>query len=190
MQRLSDSISASNVAPQNAIRSNANVQSMLNRNEDNSRESIVNENIYLNSIRTIPSKAVISPPPVGAASASQKTARPAKSAAPREFIQTTIQNTNLEMMNPIWLDKDLFLVRRAYIGKQEYIQGCWLDWPGIRAMLLKRVEDLLPHADLAPLQSPASGRRRLLASIPALLIPGTAADEPHEGWTILKASWA
>jgi signal transduction histidine kinase len=184
MQRLSDSISASNIAPQNAIRSNANVQRMLNDNEDNSRESIVND-IYLNSVRTVPSQIIS---PAALPNAPPKSTLPTTT-TPREFIRTTIQNTSLEMMNPIWLGKDLFLVRRAYIGKQETIQGCWLDWPGIRAMLLKRVEDLLPHADLTPLpKTPASGSTRLLASIPALLLPGPVPAEPYEAWSILHMS--
>jgi signal transduction histidine kinase len=114
---------------------------------------------------------------------------PAQFTLPREVIQTTIQDTSLEMMNPIWLDKDLFLVRRAYIEKQEYIQGCWLDWPSIRTMLLKRIEDLLPQADLAPLQNAsAAGQTRLLASIPAMLFPGPVPEEPREGWSILHVS--
>jgi signal transduction histidine kinase len=93
------------------------------------------------------------------------------------------------MMNSIWLDKDLFLVRRAYIGKREYVQGCWLDWPNISKMLLKQVEDLLPHANLAPLlQLPATGQTRLLASIPAQLIPGPIPEEPQNGWSILHMS--
>jgi signal transduction histidine kinase len=118
-----------------------------------------------------------------------QSALPAQSTLPREAIQTTKQDTSLEMMNPIWLDKDLFLVRRAYIGKQEYIQGCWLDWPSIRMMLLKRIEDLLPHADLAPLLSAsAAGQTRLLASIPVMLFPGPVPEESREGWSILYVS--
>jgi signal transduction histidine kinase len=132
---------------------------------------------------TLPAQSQNAPP------AQSRNAPPAQSALPREIIQTIKQDTNLEMMNPTWLDKDLFLVRRAYIGKQEYIQGCWLDWPGIRVMLLKRIEDLLPHADLAPLQdASAAGQTRLLASIPAMLFPGPVPEEPREGWSILHVS--
>ena len=56
-------------------------------------------------------------------------------------------------------------------------------------MLLKRIGDLLPQADLAPLLNmPAAGQTRLLASIPAILLPGPLPDEPHEGWSILHMS--
>jgi signal transduction histidine kinase len=209
MQQLSNSISGSNAAAP-TYRANAIAQQQLNYNEANVRESIVNESIQLNSntinisnmgssqiarsqlpsLRPVePPKNTLSGQSYNAPPALSQNTRSAQSAIPREIIQTTIQDTNLEMMNPIWLEKDLFLVRRAYIGKQEYIQGCWLDWPSIRTMLLKRIEDLLPHADLAPLlQAPAVGQTRLLASIPATLLPGPIPDEPHEGWSILHMS--
>jgi signal transduction histidine kinase len=189
MQRLSDSILASNAAPPNYSRSNAIVQNQLNLNEANARESIVSERMQFNSQNAGQSQTVKPQSPVLAPVAPPQNTPPAQAAVPREFIRTTKQDTNLEMMNPIWMDNDLFLVRRAYIGKQEYIQGCWVDWPSIRTMLLKRVEDLLPHADLAPLlQAPAAGQTRLLASIPAMLLPGPVPEEPHEGWSILHVS--
>jgi signal transduction histidine kinase len=247
MQRLSESISGSNAAAP-ISRARADVQKQLNRNEANVRESIVNESIQLNYQNIVPNQITRSQLPIpkpaaqlaqsqntlptqlpnalpaqsqnalptqfanalpaqspnalptqlpnalptqsqSAAPAQPQNASPAQPALPREAIQTTKQDTSLEMMNPIWLDKDLFLVRRAYIGKQEYIQGCWLDWPSIRTMLLRRIEDLLPHADLAPLQNAsAAGQTRLLASIPVMLFPGPVPEEPHEGWSILYMS--
>jgi len=55
--------------------------------------------------------------------------------------------------------------------------------------LLKLVEDLLPHADLAPLlKPPAAGQTHLLASVPAQLIAGPIPVEPQDGWSILHVS--
>ncbi len=183
IQKQKDSLSAVNVAP----RTNVDVQKTMNLNEQNIRESIVNSNIIRNAQNFIPSSQIKLEPPIQ--TPASKSMASAGASVLREYIRTTQQDANLELMNPIWLDKELFLVRRAYIGKLEYVQGCWLDWPGIRTMLLKQIEDLLPHANLEPLlQPPASGQTRLLASIPAQLIPGLIPEEPQNGWSILHMS--
>ena len=107
-----------------------------------------------------------------------------------EWVKKSIQqDTNLELMHPIWLDADLFLVRRVFIDREEYVQGCWLDWPGTRRMLLELIGDLLPRADLVPqLRPPEEGQTRLLASIPVLLSPGPLPSESENGWSVLHTS--
>ena len=74
-------------------------------------------------------------------------------------------------MTPIWLGDTLLLARRVSINGQSYVQGCLLDWPAIRKSLLDSAADLLPHADLIPVQTdtPETQPRRL-ASIPARLV--------------------
>ncbi|MBI4027091.1 MAG: sensor histidine kinase [Verrucomicrobia bacterium] len=77
------------------------------------------------------------------------------------------------IMRPLWLSGDLLLVRQVTVKGQDYFQGCWLDWPGIRKMLLNNIRDLLPGADLQPLrESSANQEERLLATLPVRLLPG------------------
>jgi signal transduction histidine kinase len=77
------------------------------------------------------------------------------------------------LFKPIWIDGKLLLARRLAANGQDYVQGAWLDWPGIRRFLLDSVADILPAADLEPVVSnPAAGETRLLAALPVRLIPG------------------
>ena len=83
-------------------------------------------------------------------------------------------NAVVGVMTPLWRFGELLLLRRVTQGDQTYIQGCWLDWPALRASLLEGVGDLLPRAELAPVPSPtADDRSRLMAALPARLVPGT-----------------
>lgn len=80
-------------------------------------------------------------------------------------------------VKPVWVDGELLLVRRVTMGEQTWVQGCWLDWQAIRVWLLKRVSDLLPHAQLTPVAGTIadadSGSPHLLAMLPVSLVPGT-----------------
>jgi signal transduction histidine kinase len=79
-------------------------------------------------------------------------------------------------MVPRWLGDELVLARRVSVNGREYVQGCLLDWPAIRAGLLADIADLLPNADLVPLSAPPEdGLSRLLASLPVRLLPGEVA---------------
>jgi signal transduction histidine kinase len=82
------------------------------------------------------------------------------------------------LMTPLWIDGQLILARRITVGGREYVQGCQLDWPTIKASLLETIADLLPAADLALVMN-ASGQDggRLLAALPVRLIPGTLSGE-------------
>jgi signal transduction histidine kinase len=81
----------------------------------------------------------------------------------------------------------LLLARRVLYNDQVAIQGCWLNWPQIKAMLLEEVVDLFPDAELAPVTSENQvqpGRR--LATLPAqLVIP-----EPTIASTVLQFDFA
>jgi len=114
------------------------------------------------------------------------------------------------VMKAVWLDGELVLARRVSVGGREYVQGAWLDWPAIRQWLLESVKDLVPQADLVPVRpdTPAdrSGWRssdisslmgregymeepgRLLATLPARLVPGAVAPESEEGLSPLRLS--
>ena len=78
-------------------------------------------------------------------------------------------------LQPVWVGQTLVLARRVRVNGDEYVQGCWLDWPEIRRWLLADTADLVPHADLR-LAVPGDGddheQRNLLAALPVELLPG------------------
>lgn len=79
-------------------------------------------------------------------------------------------------MRAVWLGDSLLLGRRVRLDGREYVQGCWLDWPGLRTWLLGQVKDLLPAAALEPVRSrEAQGDGRMLAALPVRLVPGQVA---------------
>jgi signal transduction histidine kinase len=85
-------------------------------------------------------------------------------------------------MSPLWFGDALVLARRVTVNGEDYIQGAWLDWPALRTWLLDGVRDLVPEADLVPAGGPAADDGgRMLANIPARLIPGRVAVEPEGG---------
>jgi signal transduction histidine kinase len=80
-------------------------------------------------------------------------------------------------VKPIWFGEALVLARRVSVEGRPYIQGCWLDWPAIRADLLRSINDLLPAAALQPWRGDASDpQARMLASLPLRLAPGPVAQ--------------
>jgi signal transduction histidine kinase len=93
------------------------------------------------------------------------------------------------LMTPLWVEAKgneassppaplLILARRISVGKQEYVQGCLLNWPVIKEGLLSAVADLLPEADLEPVDPlPAEDESCLLAALPVRLIPGRRIEE-------------
>ena len=71
---------------------------------------------------------------------------------------------------PLWVDSYLLLARRVTIGDVTTIQGCWLDWPQLRQMLIEEVADLLPDVTLDPVTDTNQVRlSRLLATLPVQL---------------------
>ncbi len=72
-------------------------------------------------------------------------------------------------MTPLWVGEDLLLARRVSAAGQEFVQGCLLDWAGIRDLLADAVGDLLPAATFEPVPREADDRscadaRRLAAA--------------------------
>lgn len=96
------------------------------------------------------------------------------------------------LMTPLWLDGHLVLARRVTAGGREYVQGCLLDWPGIRAELLLAVADLLPGARLEPTSGPPpqDAGARMLAALPLRLVPGTLAGGADPGVSPVRLSLA
>jgi two-component sensor histidine kinase len=81
-------------------------------------------------------------------------------------------------MKPLWINNSLLLARRVAYRGQEYVQGCWIDWPGLRDWLTKSVDDLLPGATLEPARADSGEKgARMLAGLPAMLLPGAVPAE-------------
>ena len=72
-----------------------------------------------------------------------------------------------------WQDSELLMVRQVWVGQEEYLQGCWFDWPILKEVLLSTSRDLLPAADLAPAtEGPRWDPGNRLLAVPIRLIPG------------------
>ncbi|MDX9910706.1 MAG: HAMP domain-containing sensor histidine kinase [Phycisphaerales bacterium] len=92
---------------------------------------------------------------------------------------------------------ELFVIRRIRVEDDEQVQGIWFDWPALRERLRSRVTDLLPEADLVPLDArgpddaPSVGR--MMASLPVLLEPGVLRVDAGPAWsatrTTLVVTW-
>jgi signal transduction histidine kinase len=81
-------------------------------------------------------------------------------------------------IRPLWLDGLLLLARSVRANGDEYIQGCRLDWPALKRRLLDEIADLLPGADLEPVETRVpAGDSRTLAAIPVRLVPGEIAED-------------
>lgn len=91
----------------------------------------------------------------------------------------------------VWVDADaqprLLLARRVLYNDQVAIQGCWLNWPKIKEMLLEEVVDLFPDAELVPvnLESQVQPGRRL-ATLPVRLV----VPEPTIASSVLQFDFA
>ncbi len=91
-----------------------------------------------------------------------------------------------DAMRALWVGDTLLLGRRVRLDGVEYIQGCWLDWPGLRAWLHGQIRDLLPSAVLEPVRGrEAHGDGRMLAALPVRLVPGQA---PEGGYGTASSS--
>lgn len=90
-------------------------------------------------------------------------------------------------LQPVWLDKELLLVRSATLEGRSRLQGVWLDWPLLQMQLLDTVRDLLPGARLLPI-SPEAARTdaAALVTLPVRLITGPVAVSVANGSSALK----
>lgn len=101
------------------------------------------------------------------------------------------------VMKPLWIGKDLVLVRAVSRDAPVFAQGALLDWPLLKKRLLSEVGDLLPNADLMPasvrlgdaLNDVASEPdTRLLASLPVRLVTGDLSPSTTVGWSPVRSS--
>lgn len=80
----------------------------------------------------------------------------------------------ISLLKPVWIHNELILVRRVRINQDEYLQGCWLDWPRLQAWLIAGIRDLLPQARLEA-RKDGNDQARSLAALPLLIQPGQLA---------------
>jgi signal transduction histidine kinase len=92
-------------------------------------------------------------------------------------------------IKPLWFGDVLLLARRVSVRGEEYVQGCWLDWPRVKQWLCAEVRDLLPKAQLEPIRSePPADDVALLAALPAKLVPGEVPTYSGQPTSPLRAS--
>jgi signal transduction histidine kinase len=94
-------------------------------------------------------------------------------------------------MVPLWIaakngSQDLLVARRVRLGNTELCQGILLDWPKLRDLLVKEVnQDLFPGAAVIPMREAVPPRpERTMSALPIELDPGPSAL-PGVGWTPL-----
>jgi len=93
------------------------------------------------------------------------------------------------MTRALWIGDTLLLARRARVNGEEYIQGCWLDWPGIKTWLLGEIADLLPDASIEAIpRQPDPNDARQLAALPVHLVPGSIPTPPAERLSPIRMS--
>lgn len=91
---------------------------------------------------------------------------------------------------PVWIGDKLLLARRVTRGNNTVVQGCWLDWPLIKTRLLGEAGDLLPKADLVPVNGDgADDPSRMLAGLPVRLVVNESVANVGVGPTLQWALW-
>jgi signal transduction histidine kinase len=90
-----------------------------------------------------------------------------------------------------WLDGDLVLLRRVRRGDERLLQGSWIEWPALRALLLKQIEAVAPASSLQPVgEGDGADPGRRLALLPARLVPGPMLETEPQDWTPVRLSLA
>ncbi len=107
--------------------------------------------------------------------------------AQNQFVQQRLNTNSVTppqyvaegVSRPLWIGSNLLLVRRVTIRDQVVVQGCWMNWPEIKKMLLKQIEDVLPGADLAPVAVGVPVQAgRSLATLPVKIVVPEPEMEP------------
>ena len=87
-----------------------------------------------------------------------------------------------DLFRPVWREDMLLLLRQVRVGREPFVQGCWLDWNAIQVWLEREVADLLPDVRFEPvLDNNSKESTRTLATIPVRLVPGQTPVEVPVG---------
>lgn len=114
----------------------------------------------------------------------------AQNAVPAEALPIAARATVKQgPIQAFWIGEALVLARRVRVEEGTFLQGCWLDWDVIRRDLMAAASDLLPQAVLEPVRSPGeTAPTRMLASLPARLVPGALTDDQVHAWSPVRIS--
>ncbi len=83
----------------------------------------------------------------------------------------SIQSIKSGVMQPMWLEDNLLLVRCVKKNKEQMIQGCWLNWQRLQETLTEMVVDILPDVQMEPVSDPSQASRgQVLATLPVRLV--------------------
>ncbi|MBT3296659.1 MAG: HAMP domain-containing histidine kinase [Verrucomicrobia bacterium] len=124
-------------------------------------------------------------PPAQSSSNSSRPDVPVTPAATATVTETVTETVEVQqdkvldegIMRSVWVNKLLILGRNVNLEHQHYVQGAWLNWENVKSELLSEVRDILPEADLLPVTaSQEAPTSRMLAVLPARLVPGLPAD--------------
>ncbi len=92
-------------------------------------------------------------------------------------------------LTPLWLDGQLLLARRISVAGRDVVQGCLLDWPAIRDLLVDTVGDLLPSATFEPVVGdPSVEPARMLAALPLRIVPGDLPSDSPRNLSPIRVS--
>jgi signal transduction histidine kinase len=137
------------------------------------------------------SQAIASgPAPAAPAAAADPFAAPV---LPPPQTKTTANMNSSRPFQGVWLGSNLMLTREALVDGVRMVQGVWLDWPALRASLLREITDLFPDAKLEPAANATAGTRPdddplRFAALPVRLLPGAIQLPPLPFWTPLRRS--
>ncbi len=84
---------------------------------------------------------------------------------------------------PVWVEGELILARRvkSLPTGEEFVEGCWLNWPAWDEVLRAQIADLVPGATLEPLTlSGDRGGDRELVALPVRIDLSAMIDEELE----------
>lgn len=91
-----------------------------------------------------------------------------------------------------WVADELLLTRRVNLTDGYRVQGCWVNWPVVRANLIGSIHDLFPNADLqvAPNAESVNPARRLVAlrGVPLELLPGSVQSVALGMWSPVRVT--
>jgi signal transduction histidine kinase len=100
-------------------------------------------------------------------------------------------NEQVGVSRPVWFGDKLLLARRVNSNEESVVQGCWLDWPRLKARLLSEAIETLPDADLVRATDEATADPgRMLAGLPVRLVVGPASVNGMAGALSPTLRWA
>ncbi len=78
------------------------------------------------------------------------------------------------VMRPLWIDDELFLIRKVKVEGMAVVQGCWLAWDAIENALQEEVADILPGVQFEIVEDENSLiPERALVTLPVQLVVDT-----------------